>query len=1004
MSKRVLKYLPFVILSLFFFSFIGSDFQTAFSADKIDSTAISEFSRPEKPAKDYLSSQLAWCDSMLNTMSLEEKVGQLLMVAAYSNKNEAYYGDLEDKIQKYHLGGLIFFQGNAIQQGILTNRYQRISKKPLLIGIDAEWGLGMRLDETVSFPKQITLGAVENAKVIEEMGREIGLQCKRLGIHINFAPVADVNTNPRNPVINYRSFGENPQKVASLTAAYARGMQSVNVMACAKHFPGHGDTDSDSHYSTPVVAHSRARLNENELVPFKRLIADSISSIMIGHLSVPALEAKINTPATVSKRIVTELLKGDLGFKGLTVTDAMNMKGVSSKYPAGGAEVAAFEAGNDLILQPDELDAAYRKLLKGFQDGSLSVTDLNNSVYKILRAKYWVGLNKPQYVDINNLNRDLNNENSDKVKEKIFREAVTVVRAESGILPFLQLDTLSIACVAVNADPSYDFYTEMSKFGKVVNYKMTFKPSARKDWDYIYKQAEVYDIMVVAVHDMNSLSRRNFGVSPETIEMIEGLSQKTKVVVVGFGNPYGMKLFDNFPNVICGYEDDPGAYKATVEILYGARGSKGKLPITASNQSLVNQGKQTISAGRLIEAEPEDVGMSRQKLNQIDDIVQEGISAHAFPGCQVLVARRGKVVFNKSYGTFSYGNSEKVTNETIYDLASLTKVSATLQAVMMLNERGELDLNRRASYYLPQLRGTNKEDLIIGDILFHQAGLRSFEAFWTHTKSKSGAFNGDFYEFNNSEGNLQVSDNVFIKPSIKDSVLQWIIESNFTSRRNRDGTYGYLYSDLGLILTQFMVEEIINQPLDQFLEQNLYEPLGMTTTTFNPLSKFPKSQIAPTEYDRIFRGSQIWGTVHDPNAALLGGVAGHAGLFSSAWDLAKLYQMNLQNGYYGGRQYLYPHTIEHFGTNYTKKSHRGIGWNKPKDGADLSSVASSASPNTFGHTGFTGTVVWVDPDRQLVFIMLSNRVYPSANNKKIMSMDIRKRIHEVINESIDLYN
>lgn len=1003
-SRRASKIISLLTLVFFAFSFIGTNSQvtisTPFSFVSVKKT-LSE-SENLKFAENYIKDQNNWADSVLNAMTLEEKVGQLFMIATYSNRNESEYAQIEQKIRKYNVGGLIFFQGDPVKQAILTNRYQKISKTPLMIGMDGEWGLGMRLDNTVSYPKAITLGALPSPDLIEEMGRDIGRQFKRLGVHINFAPVADVNTNPENPVINYRSFGESPNKVGLFAAAYARGMRTEGIMSCAKHFPGHGDTETDSHVAMPVISHNRERLNNKELLPFKVLISENIAAIMTGHLHVPALDNRPNRAATVSKKIVTDLLKKELGFTGLTITDAMNMRGVTRQYSAGGAEYAAFEAGNDIILQSGALEASFEKLLNGFRNNDLDIESLNLSVHKILKAKYWVGLNQDPTIELNNLIADLNKPGSETLKERIFQKAVTVIRSQQDMVPLVQLDTLAIGLVAVGAKPEQEFYKEMSRYSEVVNYELPFKPSSRKDWDFIVQQAATIDAMVIAVHDMNSLSSRNFGVSESTLDMIKNLATKTRVIIVGFGNPYGMRLFDDYPNVICGYENEISSYKAVAEVLYGAIASKGTLPVTVAKNAFLNQGVVSTTTGRLIEGKPQEVGMDANRLTHIDEIVQEGIAAGAFPGCQVLVARRGKVVFNKAYGTYRYGTSQKVTNETLYDLASLTKVSATLQAVMMLNERGELDLNRRASYYLPQLRGTNKEDLIMGDILFHQAGLKSFEAFWTHTKTANGSFKGEFYSFSNSVGNLQVSDNLYIKPSIKDSVLQWIIDSDFTTRKNRDGSFRYLYSDLGLILTQLVVEQITNQPLDEFLQQNLYEPLGMTSTGFNPLNRFPKDRIAPTEYDNIFRGSQIWGTVHDPNAALLGGVAGHAGLFSNAWDLAKLYQMNLQNGTYGGREYMFPNTIKHFGTNYTNKSHRGIGWNKPKDGADLSSVASTASPDTYGHTGFTGTVVWVDPDRQLIFIMLANRVYPSASNTKLMKMDIRKRIHEVINESIDL--
>ncbi|MGK0136915.1 MAG: beta-N-acetylhexosaminidase [Algoriphagus sp.] len=1004
-----------LFLGIFTFSFIGSDLQKVVSnninfetSPEINIAWVNEgethvLKKKQLEIQDFVSDQSVWADSLLNGMSLGEKVGQLFMIETYSNKNERYYQSIQEKIQKYHLGGLIFFQGTAPAQARLTNQYQAISKTPLFIGMDAEWGLGMRLENTISFPKQITLGAIKDNSLIEKMGEEIGWQMKRLGVHINFAPVADINTNPENPVINYRSFGESKEDVTNKALAYARGLKKAGVIAVAKHFPGHGDTGTDSHVAMPVLNHSTQRLSEQELMPFRELINDSIGGVMTGHLFVPSLDNRPNRAATISNKIVTGLLQNHMEFSGLTFTDALNMRGITNQFSPGGADLAAYIAGNDILLQTGNLEAAYARILAAFQDQELDISDLDRRVHKILRAKYWAGLHKKPNVQMAHLSEDLNNSRSIELKEVLYKNAVTVLRADREVIPFIQLDTLKIGTVAVGAPAGNAFQQQMSGFTNAVNYEMPKAPNSSLDYAYIVEQAFTYDVMVVSLHTMHSRSSKDYGVLQSSLNMIRALSEKTKVVVVAFGNPYGLKFFDEFPNVVCGFEDDPQAYIAVSEILFGAGSANGYLPVTASPMAKYGFGETSSNVGRLTEDLPESVGMNGKKLDEIQEIVESAIKKRAFPGAQVLVARRGKVIYNEAFGTLRYDHPEKVTTNSLYDLASLTKVSATLQAVMMLNERGLLNLNLKASDYLPELKGTNKANMMVGDILFHQAGLKSFQAFWTHTKTKDGAFKGDFYAFNSPEGNLQVSDNLYIKPSIRDSVWKWLIETDYTTRRSRNGEFRYLYSDLGMIMTQRLVEKIAGQPMDQFLDQNLYEPLGMSHTLFNPRVRFSKDQIAPTENDNIFRGRQIWGTVHDPNAALLGGVAGHAGLFSNASDLAKLYQMNLQNGVYGGRRYLFPGTVKHFATNYTEKSHRGIGWNKPVENMDLSSVASTASPSTYGHTGFTGTVVWVDPERDLIFIMLANRVYPNSNNRKIMDLDVRKRVHEVINESIDYY-
>lgn len=962
---------------------------------------FSSFIVSPKPL-DYQTLQEKWADSLLNTMSLDEKVGQLFMVATYSNRTEKYYQQVENNIATYHIGGIIFFQGGPYRQAKLTNRYQQISRIPLMIGIDAEWGLGMRLDSAIDFPKQITLGAIQDNSYVEKFGQEIGRQCKRLGIHINFAPSIDVNTNPDNPVINFRSFGESQVNVAEKGLAYIRGMKKHNVLGSAKHFPGHGDTDQDSHHTLPMVNHTLQRLNEVELYPFRRLIADSVATVMTGHLFVPALEPRGSTPTSISEKIVTEMIKNQMGFKGLTVTDALNMRGITQGLQPGEPELLAFMAGNDVLLQTGNLPAAFKRIKAAVETGQIQEQILNARVKKILKAKYWSGLSKYKPVEIAGLGSDLNSKKALDLKAELFEQAVTIVRNQDNLLPFVNLDTTTFASVAISAEYENAFQKTLSQYASFKHFTVPFKPGSDKDVAWVLDEAAKYKVVVVSVHGMNSKSERNFGVSPATVDFVNQLSQRTNVVVCAFGNPYGLKLYGSSRNLVCGYEDDPISHKVVPQILFGALPAKGRLPVSVDNSLKVGNGIQTPRLGRVSFGNAESVGMNSDKLDEIEQIVQQGIDNKAFPGCQVLVARQGKVVYNRSFGSLRYGVYEPVNNQTLYDIASMTKVTATLQTVMMLNERGEIDMNEKISNYLPEMKGSNKENMLVSDILMHQAGLVAFIPFWEKTRA-GNILKNDYYSFAYDSlkipPDLQVAGNLYIKPAIRDSVWKWVVQSKLLNIYDRLGGYRYTYSDLGLMMLQKLVERITNQPLDEFLEQNLYEPLGMTSTLFNPLKKFPKGNIAPTENEAVFRTSQIQGTVHDPNAALLGGVSGHAGLFSNATDLVKLYQMNLQNGFYGGRNFLFPETVRHFAKNYTQKSHRGLGWDKPSSG-DSPIVGSTASANTYGHSGFTGTVVWVDPDRELIFIFLSNRVYPVSTNNKINTLRIRKRIHEIVNESI----
>lgn len=964
-------------------------------------TVFSSFILSPKPSQ-YQTLQEKWADSVLATMSVDEKIGQLFMIATFSNRTEKYYQQVENNIATYHLGGLIFFQGGPHRQARLTNRYQQISRIPLLIGMDAEWGLGMRLDSTIDFPKQITLGAIQDNSYVEKFGEEIGRQCKRIGIHINFAPSVDVNTNPDNPIINYRSFGESQINVAEKGIAYVRGMKKHNVLGSAKHFPGHGDTDQDSHHTLPVVNHTLQRLNEVELYPFRRLIADSVGTVMTGHLFVPALEPRGTTPTSISEKIVTQMIKNQMGFKGLTVTDALNMRGITQGLQPGEPELLAFMAGNDILLQSGNLPAAYKRIKQAVESGQIQMDILDGRVRKILKAKYWAGLNNYKPIEMAGLSSDLNSKKSLDLKAELFEQAVTIARNESNLLPFTHLDTLTFASVAISSEYENVFQKTLSQYANFKHFTVPFKPSTEKDVAWVLDEAAKYKVVVVSVHGMNSKGERNYGVSPATVTFINQLSQRTNVVVCAFGNPYGLKLYGNSRNLVCGYEDDPISHRIVPQVLFGALPAKGRLPVSVANDLKVGNGIQTPKLGRVSFGNAESVGMNSQKLDEIEQVVKQGIDNRAFPGCQVLVARQGKIVYNRSFGTLRYGVYEPVNDQTLYDIASMTKVSATLQGVMMLNERGEIDMNEKISKYLPEMKGTNKENMLVSDILMHQAGLVAFVPFWEKTKAGASLSNNYYstvYDSLQVPQNLQVATSLFIKPAIRDSVWRWVMQSKLLNIYDRLGGYRYTYSDLGLLILQKLVERITNQHLDEFLEQNLYEPLGMTATLYNPLQRFPKNNIAPTENEAIFRASQIQGTVHDPNAALLGGVAGHAGLFSNASDLVKLFQMNLQNGFYGGRNFLFPETVKHFAKNYTQKSHRGLGWDKPNSG-DSPIVGSTASANTYGHSGFTGTVVWVDPDRELIFIFLSNRIYPLSTNNKINTLRIRKRIHEIINESI----
>lgn len=961
-----------------------------------DSSHIPTYS-PEQLAQ-YAQNQEAWVQKQMDSMSLPQKVGQLFMISTYSNRTETTYKQVEEYIRQYHVGGIIFFQGHPVQQAKLTNRYQAASKIPLLIGMDAEWGLGMRLDETISFPKQITLGAVQDLRLLEEVGYAIGMQCQRLGIHMNFSPVADINTNPDNPVINYRAFGENAQEVADRAVAFHRGLKRARIMGSAKHFPGHGDSDADSHYSLPVLTHSENRLRTSEFIPFRRLIADSIASVMVGHLYVPALEAAPNTPATVSRRIVTDLLRNEWQFNRLVITDALNMRGLTKHYPTGQAEVAALLAGNDLLLQTANLPIAFQAVLTAVEQGRIPRSELDRKVRKILQSKYWAGLAAYRPIPEQNLLSDLQDASAKTIKEAVFSAATTVVQDQQQLLPFQRLDSTKFASVTISGPEESLFQSTLSQYAPFQHFSIPFKPVKDADWQWVLEKASQYEVVVVAVHDMNNQSARQFGVSQATVRFIQALQEKTKVVVCAFGNPYGLALFQDLPTLVCGYEDDPVGHGEVPQILFGAKPARGKLPVQVSKKLVLHQGVTWRRTFRLGFDTPLSVGMDERTLAKLDTLALEGIQRGAFPGCQVLVARQGKVVYQKSFGQHGYGISTPVQSDMLYDIASLTKVTATLQALMWLYDRGKFDLDEPVSRYLTELVGTNKESMTIREVLWHQAGLVAFIPFWKETKTGS-TFRPDYYTTASTEA-LPVTTNLFIQSKIGADVWRWIIDSRLNNLVDSKGGHRYLYSDLGMIMMQKLVERLAQQSLDQFLQQKFWAPLGITRMTFNPLRKFSKEMLPPTAQDDLFRGELIHGTVHDPNAALLGGVAGHAGLFSNAWEIAKIAQLQLQKGRYGDAKLFGPETVETFLLSTSPKSGRPLGWNRPGAHENSAVYSMRASSQTFGHTGFTGTVVWVDPEQDLIFVFLSNRVYPSEENNKINSLRLRQRMHEVVYQSI----
>lgn len=959
----------------------------------------SDFSKIYPPKAYFYDLENQWVDSVFNSLSLEQKVGQLFIVAAYSNQGEGEYQKIENLIERHYIGGLIFMQGTPLVQAKLTNRYQNLSKVPLLISFDGEWGLGMRLSNVISYPKAITLGAIQNNKLIYKMGADIAEQFKRLGIHLNFAPDADVNTNSENPVIGYRSFGENKENVAAKAIAYMKGLQHNGVIANAKHFPGHGDTGTDSHFSLPKINQNIDQLTDVELYPFQQMFKDSLMSVITGHLLVPSIDTR-NIASSLSGNVISGVLKNKMGFNGLIITDALNMKGATkNSESAGDTELQAFMAGNDIMLMPENAIAGINKIKTAVISGKIDKSDLDFRVRKILKAKYWAGLNTNKEVLRENITDDLNQQKYLGHKQVLYENAVTVASNQQSLLPLYKLpESKNMVSIAIGAGLGNSFQKTLLKFDSF----NIFSNESRSDeqwYSKLLKSIDTSKVVVVSLHKLSNYPSRRYNVSPATISFLTKLQKRNKVILTVFGNPYALKYFSDMKNVVCGYEDDPLMQEAAAQVIYGSLPAVGHLPVSVGSIYKVGDGIDIASSNILGFSLPEAVGINSVALNRIDNIVNSSINQKIFPGCNFLIARNGKIAYTKSYGTLAYESAQKVTPYTVYDLASVTKVAATLQAIMKLTDLSLLDINQKASFYLPELDSTNKKNITIANLLYHQAGLHGYLPFWENTKKK--ILDSTYYSRIKTERYpYTVATGLFGNQALKDSLWRWIIDSPLISRRSRHGEYPFLYSDLGLIILQKIVERISGYNLDQYCENTFYKSLNLERTGFNILNKISIDQIAPTENDRAFREMQLKGTVQDQQAAMLGGVAGHAGLFGSLFDLVKILQMNLNKGSYGNINYFDPKTVEMFSTASTIKSHRALGWDKQPDDHDSHFISSQASAQSYGHSGYTGTMVWVDPKYDLVFIFLANRVYPNANNNKLNSLKIRRKIHDVVYQSL----
>ena len=998
-----------------------------------------------------------WVDSVFNKLSPDERIAQLIMVAAVSDTKRAIIDTtfsrpevVRDYINKYKIGGIIFFQGSPYKQAVLTNEYQKLSKTPLLVAIDGEWGLGMRLDSTVKFPYQMTLGAIQgNNDGIYDMGKEMAKHCKRLGVHINFAPTVDINSNRNNPVINFRSFGENRDEVFEKSFHYMRGMQDGGILSSIKHFPGHGDTEADSHYNLPLIKHDRKHLDENELYPFKKLIDAGADGVMVAHLSIPALDTASNQPSTLSKKIVSDLLRKDLKFEGMIYSDAMNMQGLTKFYKDGAGEVQALVAGLEILEFVPDIPKAIAAIKKAVAEGKIPQADIDARCRKVLAAKTWAKLDNYKPIDLANLTNELNPVSSEVLNRKLLTKAITLLKDDANQLPIKDLGQ-KIATISIDAEAVTPFQKMLDNYTNFTHFTVS-KNASDADIQKVKDQVKGFDMVLVALHENNIRPARNFGLTDINIKATKALLDHKNAILTVFGNPYSINKLSGVNQakaIVMAYQLTDSNEEITAQAIMGALPFVGKLPVTLNDDFKYGQGTLRPSMNRLQYGFPEMVGINGKTLTaRIDSVVNIALLEKATPGAVIEIAKNGIVIFKKTYGKQSYlADAQLVKQNDLFDLASVTKISTSTLGLMKMVGEGKIDLDKKLGDYLPAFKGSNKENLILREMLTHKSGLKAWIPFWMDCvdsvktvlaspkftekygktlKMKMGErlFNKQKYYdrllaaiktekslwtdclapenilwkpntlSKDSSANfpIRLANNLFIQKDYRAIIMNAIKASPVSDKKE------YLYSDLSFYLYPEIISNLTGENWETYLKK-IYSKIGANSLTYNPLRFNAKANIIPTEFDALFRHNLIHGRVHDEGAAMLNGVSGHAGLFGNANDLTKLMQLYLQKGNMSGEQILKKEVVEAFTKYQYEGIYRGLGFEKPNK--NRTNTAPSCSDESYGHSGFTGTYTWVEPKENLVFVMLTNRVNPTRDNRKIINLNTRTQVLEQVYRSL----
>ncbi len=933
-----------------------------------------------------------WADSVFNKMTLAEEVGQMIVPftwTSYYSSDDPSYQTLIHFVRDLKVGGFVVSIGDIYEQAILLNRLQSVADIPLLISADYENGLGMRLKEAPAFPTNMAFGAAGDSLLVYKVGNAIAREARAIGVTQNYAPVSDVNDNPENPIINVRSYGEDPNLVAKLASAFIKGTQDAGVIATAKHFPGHGNTSVDSHAELPVLNSTYEQLDKVELVPFRADVKAGVKSVMVAHIAFESFEGQNQIPGSLSHKITTDLLQDSVHFHGLIVTDALNMKGVTNKYSVAEAAVRAVKAGADILLMPPDIEVALNALVRAVQRGEISKERIDYSVKKILLLKSELGLNKNKFVNIDDISDIVGIQAHKLLAEKAARRSITIIKNEDNILPLQYFQNKKVLCITVsdNCDPTTGalFSQELSSRYHNVNFQQVNPASNKLDFDSLLVLAKESDIVIIPAYVKVRAGKGTVDFPDNIRDFLTNIANlKKPTVLISFGNPYILRSSPNVSAYVCAYGDQPCSITAAVQAIFSESPVSGKLPISISDSIRIGSGLE-LPQTSLRYAEPIEAGFSPVRLARLDSIVNYWIADSAFPGAQLLVAKDGKVVYNKAFGTYDYSPySRSVDLNTMYDLASVTKVVATTLAAMKLYGEGKLDINAPVVKYIPQFGQNGKQNILVRNLLEHNSGLPPDPSHYLwYTKAISQT----------ELDTLLKHPSMFITANL-DSAHSAMWDTLYATPLVYPTGTKMVYSDIGMLIVGKIIEKITGMPLSDYVTKNFYKPLGMIHTMFTPPSQLAQF-CAPTEYDSI-SGKLLQGVVHDENARSLGGAVGHAGLFSNSSDLAVYLQMLLNGGVYDGRRYLEDSVIALFTKRQSELSTRGLGWDTKSP--EHSSAGHYFSATSFGHLGFTGTSVWVDPVRKLFVVFLTNRVCPTRNNQKIAI--VRPAIHDAVIEAL----